>query len=193
MRKAEVLRKTLETDIAVELNLDGSGTAKAATGIGFFDHMLAAFARHALFDLTLRCAGDLQVDCHHTIEDCGIALGQAIAKAAGDRAGIARVGHSYVPMDEALAFCAADLSNRGFLACDVQAYAPSVGGYDTQMTKEFFRGLAVNGGITLHVKSDGQNDHHIIEAAFKAAGRALRIALERDPRVVGIPSTKGML
>ncbi len=193
MRQAQIARKTTETDIALNLTLDGEGKAEVDTGIGFFDHMLASFAKHALIDLTLNCKGDLSVDSHHTVEDCGIALGDALNAALGDKAGITRIAHSYVPMDEALAFCALDLCNRGYLRYEMNVTAPAIGAYDAQMTEEFFRAVAVRGGVTLHVKCEGRNAHHMAEAAYKAVGRALRGAVARDEKQKGIPSTKGVL
>lgn len=193
MRGARIERETGETKIVLSLELDGTGRASVDTGIGFFDHMLCALARHALIDIELTCKGDLHVDSHHTVEDCGIALGDALKGAVGDRSGIARIASSCVPMDEALAFCALDLSNRGHLAYQAPPAQGMIGTYDAQMTKEFFRAVAVRGGITLHMRLEGENDHHIAEAAYKAFGRALRAAAERDNRVEGIPSTKGVL
>lgn len=194
MRTSEVNRKTNETDIKLSLNLDGEGIAKVKTGIGFFEHMLNAMCRFALIDLTLDCAGDLYVDTHHTIEDTGICLGIAIQKALGDKAQISRLGHAYVPMDEAMAFVALDVSGRPFIVFDAKFEAPNVGAMDTQMVEEFFRAVAVGAGLTLHMQvSYGTNDHHKIEALFKAFGRALREGVSLDPRVKGIPSTKGVL
>lgn len=193
MRKASVNRQTAETDIRLHLNLDGEGTSHIETGIGFFDHMLIALAKHSLMDLHVQCVGDLHVDGHHTVEDVGIVLGQAFLQALGDKSGIARVGSSAVPMDEALGFCALDLSNRGFLAMEGDFPTPMIGDYDSQLTKEFFRAFAMNSGTTLHAKVTGENSHHMAEALYKALGRALRMAVEKDPRVKGIPSTKGTL
>ena len=194
MRTAEIARKTRETDIALALNMDGAGQTELATGIGFFDHMLDALSRFALMDLTLRCDGDLQVDAHHTVEDVGICLGRAIREALGDRAGIRRVGSAYLPMDEALAFAAIDISGRPYLSYQVEFAAPTVGAMDTQLAEEFFRAVAVNAGLTVHLKVlDGRNDHHKMEALFKAFGLALRDAARVDERVRGVLSTKGAL
>ncbi len=194
MRKAEIKRKTNETDIRLSFSLDGEGRADVHCGIGFFEHMLSAFCRFGLFDLELTCAGDLDVDSHHTVEDVGICLGQAIAQSLGDKRGITRLGHACVPMDEALAFVALDVSGRPFLVFDAQFSAPMVGAMDTQLAQEFFRAVAVGAGLTLHMRVPyGQNDHHKIEALFKAFGRALMDASSLDPRVRGVPSTKGVL
>lgn len=193
-RRARVERKTNETHIAVALCLDGSGKAEIDTGIGFFDHMLAHVARHSLIDLEIRAVGDLEIDDHHTVEDVGIVLGSALKEALGDRSGIARYGHAVVPMDEALVLCALDISGRGLCVCNLTAPVPQIGGYSTQMTPEFFRATAHNAGWTLHIRQlSGENAHHIAEGAFKAFGRALRQAIEIDPRVKGVPSTKGLL
>lgn len=195
MRQATVTRKTRETDIALTLNLDGQGRAEVDTGIGFFNHMLILFAAQSRVDLAVRCQGDLEVDCHHTVEDVGIALGQALAQALGDKAGITRYGDAWVPMDEALVQAVLDISGRPWLTFRGEFSADRVGGFDTQMTEEFFRALAVHGGLTLHLRLvEGRNDHHRIEAAFKAFGRALRQAAAIDPELGGaIPSTKGCL
>ena len=194
MRTATITRTTRETDIALQLNLDGSGQTSIATGVDFFDHMLDALSRFALLDLTLTCRGDTQVDAHHTVEDTGICLGRAIREALGDRAGIRRVGSAYLPMDEALAFAAIDISGRPYLAFDADFTAPMVGAFDTQLAEEFFRAVAVNAGLTVHVKVlAGRNDHHKLEALFKAFGLALRDAAAVDPRVTGVLSTKGAL
>lgn len=194
MRTATITRTTRETDIALQLNLDGSGQTSITTGVGFFDHMLDALSRFALLDLTLTCRGDTQVDAHHTVEDTGICLGRAIREALGDRAGIRRVGSAYLPMDEALAFAAIDISGRPYLAFDADFTAPMVGAFDTQLAEEFFRAVAVNAGLTVHVKVlAGRNDHHKLEALFKAFGLALRDAAAVDPRVTGVLSTKGAL
>lgn len=194
-RMAEVHRKTGETDIHLRLNLDGSGEAQVETGIGFFDHMLTAFARHGLFDLEVHVEGDLHVDGHHTVEDTGICLGRAIAQAVGDKAGIRRYGSAYVPMDEALVLSVIDLSGRPFLAFDGFDFrTPMIGAYDTELTLEFFRAVAMNAQMTLHMRCEaGGNAHHVVEAAFKAFARALDEATLFDPRVAGIPSTKGQL
>lgn len=193
-RTAVVERKTGETDIRLTLDLDGDGSSQIETGVGFFDHMLTHIARHGLIDLTIEATGDLNVDDHHTVEDVGIALGQAFAKALGDRAGIARVGNSAVPMDEALVFCAIDISGRGFLACDVETRVPKLGDFTTELVIEFFRAVAVNAGWTVHLQQwAGTNTHHIVEATFKAFARATKQAVAQDPRVKGIPSTKGVI
>ena len=194
-RAAEIHRATSETDITIRLDLDGSGVAQVATGIGFLDHMLTALARHALFDLRIAATGDLHIDQHHTTEDVGIVLGQALARALGDKRGIRRYGHALVPMDEALAECAVDLSGRPFLAWDVPFARDKIGTMDAELFEEFFRAFAMNGLLTLHIqRRAGTNQHHIAEACFKAAARALRMAVEPDPRAAGsIPSTKGAL
>jgi imidazoleglycerol-phosphate dehydratase len=194
-RTAEISRKTKETDIYVRLELDGAGGATIATGIGFFDHMLEALARHALFDLEVRAKGDLHVDQHHTVEDVGIVLGQALARALGDRRGIRRYGEATVPLDDALARVVVDVSGRPYVA--FHADPPTwqkLGDYDVALTPEFFRALATHGGLTLHVDLlRGQNAHHAVEAVFKAAARALGDATRLDPRVQDVPSTKGSL
>jgi imidazoleglycerol-phosphate dehydratase len=194
-RTVSLARKTLETDITLTLSLDGSGKADIATGIGFLDHMLTALARHALLDLTLRATGDLHIDFHHTTEDVGIVLGQAVAQALGERRGITRFGHALIPMDEALAEVAIDLSGRPFLAWDVTFAQPKIGEMDTELFEEFFRALAFNALLTLHVtRRAGQNAHHVAEACFKATARALRAAVAIDPRIGdAVPSTKGAL
>lgn len=194
-RSASQSRKTSETDISLTLDLDGTGTADIATGIGFLDHMLTALARHGLFDLTLRAKGDLHIDFHHTTEDVGIVLGRAFAEALGDKRGIRRFGHALVPMDETLAEAAVDISGRPFLAWNVSFERPKIGEMDTELFEEFFRALAFNAGVTLHVNQRaGHNAHHVAEACFKATARALRAAAEIDPRAAGaIPSTKGAL
>jgi imidazoleglycerol-phosphate dehydratase len=194
-RTASLVRKTSETDIALTLALDGAGRSTVATGIGFLDHMLTAFARHGLFDLDVQAKGDLHIDFHHTTEDVGIVLGQALATALGDKRGIRRFGQALVPMDEALAEVAIDLSGRPFLAWDVAFEQPKIGEMDTELFEEFFRALAMNGLLTLHVqRRAGRNAHHVAEACFKAVARALRMATEADPRAKGaIPSTKGSL
>ena len=190
MRAATITRKTRETEITASIDLDG-GPVETSTGIGFFDHMLQAFATHAGFGLRVTAAGDLQVDGHHTVEDTGIVLGQALAGALGDKGGIARFGHFYVPMDEALAFAAVDVSGRPYLVCDARFREERVGEFDTCLAPEFFRALAFHAGITLHLRVEyGANAHHMIEAMFKAAGHALRLAVA--PRK-GILSTKGAL
>ncbi len=194
-RIAEITRTTSETDITVRLTLDGSGQSEIATGVGFLDHMLTAFARHALVDLVVRAQGDLHIDFHHTTEDIGIVLGQAIAHAVGDKRGIVRYGSAVVPMDEALVDAAMDLSGRPFLAWSVGFERDKIGEMDTELFEEFFRALAMNGLMTLHVtQRAGRNAHHVAEACFKAVARALRMATETDPRASGvIPSTKGAL
>ena len=194
-RSATISRKTSETDITLSLDLDGTGTADIATGIGFLDHMLTALARHALFDLTVRADGDLHIDMHHTTEDVGIVLGRAVAQALGEKRGIRRFGSAVVPMDEALAEAAIDISGRPFLAWSVSFAQPKVGAMDTELFEEFFRAFATNALITLHVvQKAGTNTHHVAEACFKALARALRVAVEMDPRVGdAIPSTKGSL
>jgi imidazoleglycerol-phosphate dehydratase len=193
-REAVIERVTKETSIAVRVSLDGSGTTDVVTGVPFFDHMLDALGRHALLDLSVSAKGDLEVDAHHTVEDVGICIGQAIATALGDRTGIRRFGSASVPMDEALVLAAVDISGRGSLTYDVDVPIELIGSFDTTLAKEFFVALATNAGLTLHLHEvAGENAHHIIEAAFKAAARALREAVELDPRVVGVPSTKGSL
>ncbi len=194
-RTATLTRTTSETDISLTLNLDGSGAADIATGIGFLDHMLTALARHGLFDLTIRAKGDLHIDFHHTTEDVGIVLGTAFARALGEKRGIRRFGHALVPMDEALAEAAVDISGRPFLAWNVDFERPKIGDMDTELFEEFFRALAFNALVTLHVtRRAGHNAHHVAEACFKATARALRAAVEIDPRVGdAIPSTKGAL
>ncbi len=193
-RTATLTRTTGETDITVTLELDGSGRTQIETGVPFFDHMLDAFGRHGLFDLTVAAKGDLEVDAHHTVEDVGIVMGQCIAQALGDKSGIRRFGDAVVPMDEALVLSAVDISGRGQLHYAVELPIEIIGTFDTTLAKEFLIALATNAGLTLHVRSlAGENSHHIIEAAFKAAARALRQAVEIDPRVEGVPSTKGTL
>lgn len=194
MRESRKTRATSETDITVSLALDGSGSVEVATGVPFFDHMLNAFGRHGLFDLTVDARGDIEIDAHHTVEDVGIVIGSAIAEALGDKAGIARFGSAVIPMDEALVLAAIDLSGRGGLYWDVELPIEIIGTFDTTLAKEFLIALATNAGLTLHVRSlAGENAHHIIEAAFKAVARALAQAVALDPRVVGVPSTKGAL
>lgn len=194
-RSTTLARKTSETDITLTLDLDGSGKADIATGIGFLDHMLTALARHAMLDLTVRATGDLHIDFHHTTEDVGIVLGQAFVRALGDKRGIARFGQALVPMDEALAEAAIDLSGRPFLAWSVTFTRDKVGEMDTELFEEFFRAFAMNALMTLHItQKAGTNAHHIAEACFKATARALRMAVAADPRAAGvIPSTKGAL
>lgn len=194
MREGKIARKTAETSIELSINLDGEGKSEIDSGIGFFNHMMTLFAAHGLFDLKLKCDGDIEVDGHHTVEDIGIALGDAIKEALGNRAGINRYGSFYLPMDETLAFVSLDLSGRPFLVCDMGEMSPMIGGFDTELTEEFLRALAVHGGITLHAKIlYGKNSHHKVEAIFKALGHALRIAVEKDSRNSKVPSTKGVL
>ncbi len=195
VRKATISRKTAETDISVSLNLDGTGTYRNRTGVGFFDHMLDQLARHALIDLEVTATGDLHIDDHHTVEDTGIAIGQALAKALGDKRGIRRYGHFALAMDDACVDCALDLSGRPYLVWTLPMPTARVGTFDTELVREFFQALATHGGITLHVTlRHGLNSHHIAEAAFKAVARALRMAVEADPRLGdALPSTKGAL
>lgn len=193
-RRAVVTRVTGETDITVELDLDGTGTCLIDAGVPFFDHMLNAFGRHGLFDLTVRATGDIEVDAHHTVEDTGIVLGQAFTQALGDKAGITRFSDVCIPMDETLVQAAVDISGRGQAYCDLPIPTERVGSFDTELAVEFFYAFARDARVTLHVRElAGANSHHIIEAAFKAAGRAMRYACELDPRVNGVPSTKGSL
>ncbi|TCM74917.1 imidazoleglycerol-phosphate dehydratase HisB [Rhodovulum steppense] len=195
MRKASITRKTAETDIGVEVNLDGSGAYAMATGVGFFDHMLDQLARHSLIDMKVSCAGDTHIDDHHSVEDVGIALGQALAQALGDKRGIRRYGACLLPMDDALVRAALDLSGRPYLVWNVDFPTARIGSFDTELVREFFQALSTHGGITLHVDAlHGINSHHIAEAAFKAVARSLREAVETDPRKAdAIPSTKGAL
>jgi imidazoleglycerol-phosphate dehydratase len=193
VRKASIERKTSETDISVQLLLDGTGRHQIDTGIGFLDHMLTALAVHALFDLTVKTEGDLYIDAHHTIEDTAIVLGQAIDQAAADRRGIIRVGHAYVPMDEALGFVALDFSGRPFVVFQANWNTPAIGQFPTDLVQHVFESLAVHAKLTLHASVEGRNDHHKAEALFKALARALREALTMDERRTGIPSTKGTL
>lgn len=193
-RTASVSRKTKETDIFLELNLDGSGKSEISTGIGFLDHMLESFARHGFFDLTCQVKGDLQVDGHHTTEDAGIVLGQAIAAAAGDKKGICRYGSFLLPMDDALALCAVDLGGRPYLNFDCSFPAEKVGELDTELVREFFYAVSYSAGMNLHLKMlDGCNTHHMIEAMFKAFAKALDAATRKDPRIGDVLSTKGSL
>jgi imidazoleglycerol-phosphate dehydratase len=194
-RIAEVQRNTKETQIRVKVNLDGTGVAKLATGIGFFDHMLDQIARHGLIDLQIEASGDLHIDGHHTVEDVGITLGQAVAKAVGDKAGLTRYGHAYVPLDEALSRVVVDFSGRPGLHMRVPFKSGMVGGFDTQLAYEFFQGFSNHAGVTLHIDNlHGDNAHHQCETVFKAFGRAVRMAVAIDPRSAGvIPSTKGSL
>ena len=193
-RIAQIQRKTKETDIQVKLNLDGSGNSVINTGIGFFNHMLEGFSKHGFFDLNLNCEGDLAVDCHHTIEDCGIVLGNAIREALGDKSGIKRFGSCILPMDESLVLCAIDLSGRPYLVFDGEFTTEKIGYMDTEMVKEFFYAISSSAGMNLHIKvlTPG-NNHHMAEAMFKAFARALAEAVSHDPRVQGILSTKGSL
>lgn len=195
MRSAKITRSTAETNITVEIDLDGTGQYDNRTGVGFFDHMLDQLARHALIDMTVRAEGDLHIDDHHTVEDTGIALGQALVQAVGDKRGIRRYGSCLLPMDDALVRCALDLSARPFLVWNVDLPAPKIGTFDTELVREFFTALSTHGGITLHIdRLHGLNSHHIAEATFKAVARALREAVEVDPRKAdAIPSTKGAL
>ena len=195
MRTANISRKTAETDISLSLNLDGTGKSQAATGCGFLDHMLTLFARHGRFDLTVTCQGDTVVDDHHTVEDVGICLGDALAKALGDRSGVNRYGSALLPMDEALLLTAVDLSGRGMLCCQLDIPTEKVGTFDTELVEEFFLSLARRANLTLHIRQfSGKNSHHIIEGAFKGLGRALRQAVAIDPALGGeVPSTKGVL
>ena len=194
-RIATIERKTSETDISLTVDLDGTGTADIATGIGFLDHMLTALARHGLFDLTIRAKGDLHIDFHHTTEDVGIVLGAALARALGDKRGIRRFGNALIPMDETLAEAAVDISGRPFLAWNVDFERPKIGDMDTELFQEFFRALAFNALLTLHItRRAGHNAHHVAEACFKATARALRMAVEPDHRIgEAVPSTKGSL
>ncbi len=195
MRSASVTRKTKETDIAVSVALDGSGTYDVSTGIGFFDHMLEQLSRHSLIDVTVRATGDLHIDQHHTVEDVGIALGLAVKKALGDCKGLTRYADVHLPMDETLTRCAIDVSGRPFLVFQIPFSRDKIGGFDTELFEEFFRAFAFNAGLTLHVTTlYGVNNHHMIESAFKALARALRSAVAIDPRQAhSVPSTKGAL
>lgn len=193
-RKAEINRKTAETNIQISLNLDGNGAGNISTGIGFFDHMLTLFTRHGLLNLHVAAEGDLEVDAHHTVEDVGIVLGQAIKEALGDKKSIRRYGTAYVPMDETLALVSLDISGRPFLVFDAKFTTEMTGQMETQLFEEFFRALAFNAGITLHIKVlYGSNSHHMAEAVFKAFGRALDEAARLDERIEGVMSTKGSL
>lgn len=195
MRSATITRQTAETDISVTIALDGSGSYDNQTGVGFFDHMLDQLARHALIDMTVRCTGDLHIDDHHTVEDVGIALGQALAQALGDKRGIRRYGACLLPMDDALVRAALDLSGRPFLVWNMDLPTAKIGTFDTELVREFFQAFSTHSGMTLHLDAlHGINSHHMAEAAFKAVARALRDAVETDPRKAdAIPSTKGML
>ena len=195
MRTASITRKTAETDISVEINLDGTGIYDNQTGVGFFDHMLDQLARHSLIDMTIRATGDLHIDDHHTVEDVGIALGQALVDALGDKRGINRYGDCHLAMDDAQVRCALDLSARPYLIYNLNLPTAKIGTFDTELVREFFQALSTHGGITLHIDTlHGFNSHHIAEAAFKSVARALRVAVETDPRKAdAIPSTKGAL
>jgi imidazoleglycerol-phosphate dehydratase len=194
MRQAQVVRNTLETQISVKLDLDGTGTSVLATGIGFFDHMLEQVARHGMLDLEIGAKGDLHIDAHHTVEDVGITFGQAFAQAVGDKKGVRRYGHAYVPLDEALSRVVIDLSGRPGLEFNVEFRRALIGEFDVDLIHEFFQGFVNHALVTLHVDNlKGDNAHHQAETAFKAFGRALRMAAEFDPRMQGIPSTKGKL
>lgn len=195
MRTGSVTRKTAETEISVEINLDGTGSYDNQTGVGFFDHMLDQLSRHSLIDFKIRAKGDYHIDDHHTVEDTGIALGQALVQALGDKRGINRYGECHLPMDDAQVRAALDLSARPFLVWNVEIPTQKIGTFDTELVREFFTAFATHGGITLHIDQlHGVNSHHIVEAAFKAVARALRTAVETDPRKAGdIPSTKGAL
>ena len=194
MRQATITRKTHETSIEVTLDLDGTGKSDIQTGVGFFDHMLDQLAKHSLIDMTIRAKGDLHIDDHHTVEDTGIAIGQALAQAVGDKKGIRRYGHFALAMDDAQVACALDLSARPVLICDLAFPTAKIGTFDTELVREFFQALATHGGITLHIdRRHGINSHHIAEAAFKAVAKSLRMAVEKDPRNDALPSTKGAL
>ncbi|MFT7058299.1 MAG: imidazoleglycerol-phosphate dehydratase [Pseudorhodobacter sp.] len=195
MRNVSLSRNTAETQITVAVNLDGTGASDIKTGVGFFDHMVDQLARHSLIDITLKAEGDLHIDDHHTVEDCGIALGQALAQALGDKRGIRRYGSFHLAMDDAQIRCALDLSARPYLVWNVDFPTPKIGTFDTELVREFFQALSTHGGITLHVdRLHGFNSHHIAEATFKSVARALREAVEPDPRRAdAIPSTKGVL
>ncbi|MEL7278837.1 MAG: imidazoleglycerol-phosphate dehydratase HisB [Pseudomonadota bacterium] len=195
MRTATITRKTAETEISVEINLDGTGQYNIATGVGFFDHMLDQLARHSLIDMEIRCSGDTHIDDHHSVEDVGIALGQALTEAMGDKRGIRRYGSCLLPMDDALVRAALDLSGRPYLVWEIDLPTPKIGTFDTELVREFFQALSTHGGITLHVTAlNGINSHHMAEAAFKSVARSLRDAVEPDPRKSdAIPSTKGAL
>jgi imidazoleglycerol-phosphate dehydratase len=194
MRDATITRTTSETSISVSISLDGTGRAEISTGVGFFDHMLDQLAKHSLIDMTISAKGDVHIDDHHTVEDVGIALGQALAKALGDKKGIRRYGHFALAMDDAQIACALDLSARPYLIFTLEFPTPKIGTFDTELVREFFQALSTHGGITLHIdKKHGFNSHHIAEAAFKAVAKSLRMAVEKDPRNDALPSTKGAL
>lgn len=193
-RTATIERKTSETDIVVKVNIDGSGESSIETGVGFFDHMLTLFAKHGLFDLNVSAKGDLEVDGHHTVEDVGICMGQAFEKALGDKSGITRYGFFILPMNEALATVCVDFCGRPFLAYNLDLSAQHIGGFDTDLAHEFFQAFVTNAGATVHVRLQaGTNPHHVIEAVFKAFGKAMDLATTKDPRITGVPSTKGVL
>lgn len=193
-RKASIERNTKETQIKVEIDLDGTGVSEVETGIGFFDHMLTHLAKHSLIDLRVQCKGDLEVDAHHTVEDVGIAIGKVLAQAVGDKSGLVRYGSSIVPMDEALVITALDISGRGSLTYGVTIAKEMVGSFDSELAPEFFKSVCANAGINAHIRQmDGGNAHHVIEAVFKSFARALRDAVSIDPRIKGVPSTKGTL
>ena len=193
-RRAEVARATRETSVEVALDLDGGGTSEISTGVGFLDHMLASFATHSRVDLVLRCRGDLHVDAHHSVEDCGIVLGQALLRALGDKAGVTRFGHAYAPLDEALSRCVVDLSGRPWLHFEVQFPAAQVGAMPCELFEDFFWAVADHGRLNLHLDClRGRNSHHVAETLFKSFALALRMAVEIDPRASGVPSTKGVL
>jgi imidazoleglycerol-phosphate dehydratase len=193
-RQARIERQTAETEISVELNLDGGGAAQVNTGVGFFDHMLTLLAKHAAFDLTVEAKGDLQVDQHHTVEDTGIAFGQALRQALGDKSGIRRYGHFTLPMEETLVSSALDLSGRYFFVFNVAFSSPKIGDFDSELVEDFWQAVAANALCNLHlILHHGRNNHHISEAVFKATARALRVAVELDSRMPGVPSTKGTL
>jgi imidazoleglycerol-phosphate dehydratase len=193
-RVSEICRTTRETEICLKLDLDGTGRSEIKTGIGFLAHMLELFAKHSLFDLEVTCKGDLHVDAHHTTEDVGICLGMALDQALGDKAGIRRYGHSILPMDEALVTCAVDLGGRPYFAWDAEMPSPKIGEFDSELIAEFWQAVAIHGRMNLHVvKNAGRNTHHVSEAIFKGMAKALRQACEHDPRVEGVPSTKGTL
>lgn len=194
MRQSAIKRKTAETTLSIKLNLDGSGKHNIDTNIGFFDHMLTLLSVHSLIDLDLKCIGDIEVDGHHSVEDTGIVLGDAFMQAIGNRQGIKRYGTFYIPMDESLAMVSLDISNRPYLVYEVGDLAPMIGSFDSELAEEFFRAFTVHAGLTLHIKVlYGKNSHHKIEAVFKALGHALREAVENDPKVQGVPSSKGVL
>lgn len=193
-RTASIERNTKETKIKIDIDLDGSGQSEIETGIGFFDHMLTHLSKHSLIDMKVKCNGDLEVDSHHTVEDVGIALGKLIAQAVGDKTGMVRYGSAVVPMDESLVMTALDVSGRGCLIYGLEIDKEMVGQFDTELTQEFFKSLCNNAGINAHIRQlDGGNAHHIIEAAFKSFARALREAISLDPKIQGVPSTKGTL